>query len=680
MPVVDNTHFSPSVSLDTDSSTPEVLSSLVESSRRLMVTTEPGNTIKPRPEGSREIVKIGDIMPETKNKKTPGVDIKKSPQDEILKPGGIFDQYVQEQKKEYYERMAKEDAKREIEEAAKEEALENETDIDKDEEEILLSSVDVSTTTNIEVKGVDREENLSDIEEAEKDIEILGSTDVEPEIKNEVPFYQEAKKNGFVDDYKYPDSYDDLPTDEDEDITIEVKNLIPELTDNGSNLVERVEEMNNELNENGKNVTAEVEILEGDTANKNDSVYSTDVVHDAIEKSDFNTTDESEITDSDDRSVGSEKIKFVYTSNQSVEEIEKELENDNDLPTDDERFEDLRAQVSEKIKPKAKVMNLEGWTIANKATASNRILEQATTAAGKWVLPATGICIQMREVSGQKIEYLRENMQDNATAARNRLKVLYDHIISPKPNTLEAWCKSIAFADYDHLFMPLYLAAFSDSNYMPQTCVVEKGKIPKVSTGCGKMFLSDEMPIMKCVKFTSDETRKLFWDLYDSDRTNSEGLFASEVMPISNNFAIAFQEPTLYGVLLENAVYGPDFRKKYDNVISIMPYIADIYWLDYKNQKLVRVSYTEYANNSAKTAKSKVIRYSKIFDTFSTDEYTNVISIINTINEKYDWLTYQIPEMTCPECKRVIPAEPISAAGLVFTRHRLGILANTSIK
>ena len=673
MPNNGHVPFSPSVSLDTDSSTPEVLNSVIESPERRSMM--PG--MKPaRPEGSREIVSIREIMPETKNKETPGVDIKKSPQAEILKPGGMFDQYVEEKKKEFRERMAQEDAKREIEATASQEASENSTEVDTDEVEILSSIVD-NNPVNVEVKGVSRDE------EVEKEKE-----------NNEVPFYQAAKENGFIDDYEYPDQYNDLPTDDEEEKNnIALSEISGEMMDNvelkdESNVNYMVDDVEGPTEEKrlidypemqGRPVgeammEARVHVM--NEMNKNGRVYQSDAVQEDI---DGKFVSDSCVVESDDRTISSEKIKFVYTDNQSVEDVEKELENDQGVPTDDERLEELRAQISEKIKPKAKAMSLEGWTIANKATSSNKILEKTTAAAGKWVLPATGICIQMREVSGQKIEYMRENMGDNATAARNRLKVLYDHIVTPKPQSFEAWCKSIAFADYDHLFMPLYLAAFSGSNYMPQTCVIEKGKIPKVSTGCGKMFLSDDMNIMKCVKFTSDETKTLFWDLYDSDRTNSAGLFASEVMPISHDFAIAFQEPTLYSVLLESAVYGADFRKKYDNVISIMPYISEIYWLDHKNQKLVRVSYTEYANNAAKTAKSKAIRYSKIFDTFSTDEYTNVISIINSINEKYDWLTYQIPEMTCPECKRVIPAEEITAAGLVFTRHRLGILANTSI-
>ena len=634
------TPFSPSISLDSDSASSEVLSSIVETAQRRSMV--PGAVSTERPTGSREIVNISDIVPD-KKRETPGVTILESPQKEILKPGGIFDKYVEEKKKEYYERMDKEREKKEIEDSENENNEVN--DIDKEEEEILSTITNDNKDVNVDVKGVVKDEDFE-----------FSSDNVEEE-DNEVPFYQKAKENGFVDDYEYPDSYDNLPTDEDE-VAMDNVAEYPEIQES-----ENSTSMENPENE----VVVEMVVHESNTVNKNDRSYSHSVVQEAIEDS------------NKDRNVTSEKINFVYKADQTVEDIEKELNYEQDVPTEDERLEDLRSQISEKIRPKAKAMSLEGWTIATKSTTSNKILESTVASAGKWVLPATGICIQMREVSGQKIEYLRDNMMNTPTAARNRLRVLYEHVVEPKPQSFEAWCKSIAFADYDHLFMPLYLAAFSGSNYMPQTCIIEKGKIARADTGCGKMFLSDNMPIMKCVKFVSDETKKKFWDLYDSDRTNSTGLYASEVLPISNNFAIAFHEPTLYGVLLEGAVYGQDFRKKYDNVVSIIPYIADIYWMDHKNHKLVRCEYTKYENNASKTAKSKVIRYSKIFDTFNTDEYTNVISIINSINERYEWLTYQIPEMTCPECGRVIPAEEITASGLVFTRHRLGILANTSI-
>lgn len=639
----------PGLVLDANQAAAETVEKMVQPNERMSMI--PGIELDQPVSGGRELVNISDIIPEEKNKEIPGVTMLESPHAEILKPGGIFDQYVKEKREEMIERMAQEDAKREIEAAEAEESSENtemvNLEVDKDEEEILASQQVPTTMGQVTVNGVSREDDVSTSEPQKT------------EENHEVPYYQAMKDAGFQDDFQYPEEYGDLPTVEQEpinpeniDIEADIEKVEPEATR---------EELKQIMDERAQAAQTE------EQTSVEEKMYEDDVKDEVIESAE------------EDRLVHSQKVSFVGDSSKSIEELEKEIENESEGPTEDERLEELKAQITEKIAPKVKSLNLQGWTVANKATASNKILEIKDTSAGKWCLPATGICIQMREVSGQSIEKLRENMGNNATAARERLKIIYDHIITPKPQSFEAWTKSIAFADYDHLFMPMYLAAFNDSNYMPQTCQIEKGKIARKETGCGKMFLSDNMNIMKTVKFKDDESKKKFWDLYDSDRTNSEGLYASEIIPISNEFAIAFQEPTLYGVLLESATYGREFATKYSNVISFMPYIADIYWLDHANKKFVKVAYKEYANNAAKTAKSKAIRYHNIFETFNTDEYMNVVTIINAINENYDWMTYQIPEMTCPDCGRVIPAEEVSASGLVFTRHRLGILANTSI-
>lgn len=640
----------PGITLDSSDTNVEVAA---ESKER--VSMIPGVTIdQTEKRNTREVVNISDIKPEVEdNSDIPGVTLLESPQAEILKPGGVFDKYVKEKTQEMKERMAEEYAKRELEESEDSEDEESTEEVDEDEKEILEGQDTYDYEMGqVNVKGVSRDENNSNTKTKED---------------NETPFYQAAKEAGFKDDYQYPEEYGDLPIDEDESFPPLIE-FDPEVKEKIHNILEEVDNKEIEERKELKEIMDQRKLAQEAS---NPSIPSP--------AQDEGFVEEQLATDIEDRIVNSKKVKFVGNDNFSIDDLEKEIENDSEGPTEDERLEELKAQITEKIKPKTKVLNLQGWTIASKATVSNKILETSTTLAGKWVLPATGICIQMREVSGQTIEKLRENMGNTASAARERLKIIYNHIISPKPESFEAWTKSTAFADYDHLFMPMYLAAFSDSNYMPQTCVLEKGKLARKETGCGKMFLSDNIDIMKCVKFKDDDSKKNFWDLYDSDRTNSEGLYASEVIPISENFAIAFQEPTLYGVLLEAATYGRDFATKYNNIISFIPYIADIYWLDKDNKKLVRVAYKEYDNNAAKTAKSKVIRYSNVLNTLSTDEYMNVVSLINAINEKFEWMTYQIPEMTCPECGRVIPAEDITASSLVFTRHRLGILANTSI-
>ena len=640
---------------------------------RVSMTGEP---VGERPKGSRELVRISDILPEDKNapKEIPGVTLLESPQAEILKPGGPFEKYVEEKKEEMKRRMEQEDAKREVEENA---TLEDQTDneiipeekMDDDEKEILAAQDTAYTAgINVEVKSVRRPDETTAMQTLTTEIglepmveaEDLGeSQSVNPEdMPKETPFYTGTR---FKDDFDYPKDYGNLPTDEEEYI-----------------------EEEKEMQGNETEVTIETPVEVKAPHEIEEPVVSGQIApveEEAVVEPTTEAETEPVTIEQDHRDLTAKNVKVsITTDEQSLEDLEKELGGDDELTSDDDRMEELKSEITKKIKPKAKSLSLEGFTVANKATVSNKIFDMTSCPAGKWVLPATGITFQMREISGQKIEYLRENMGNNPTMARNRLKTMYDHIVTPKPASFEAWTKSIAFADRDHLFMGAFMAAFSDSNYMPQTCIQEPKKIPRKETGCGHMFLTDNIDIMRCVKFTSDENKKKFWDLYDSDRTNSEGLYASEIIPISERFAFAFVEPTLYSVMLEGGSYGSEFSAKYSDTISLMPYIGKIYFIDQAHKKLVEVKYQEFANNAAKTAKSKVIRYDKVIGSLKTDEYTNLVSIINSINEIGDWMTYVVPEMTCPKCGRTIPEEDISASGLVFTRHRLGVLANTSIK
>lgn len=568
-------------------------------------------TSQRREGGEREVVNINDIMPETiknDNESKPGVDVKESPQAEILKPGGIFDKYVEEKRKEMLERISKEQENgrwdkqgNAIEDSNNKEEKDDQENIDKEELDILK---DDDYSDSIEEYNIKEVVNENDITTTDEVLDEETTKLDESENDNAVPFFATMGRHY---DFVYLDNYNDLELPRDESETVETE------------------------------------------SNNDDVVLKTEV----------------DIPD----------VEFVSDEEDDLESLEK---NDND--NTNKRFMELRAEITAKIKPKCKTLSISGYTIANKATSSNKILEMKTASAGKWPLINTGICIQVREISGQKIEYMRGKDKENlASVAKKRLRTIYDHVISPKPNTFEAWLKSIAYDDYDHVFMPVYLAAFDQSNYMPATCISEKGKIPGKTTGCGKMFMSDNIDIMDCVKFKDDAAKKKFWDLYKSDRYDSEGLYVSEVIPISNTFAIAFKNPSLYDILFEPTSYNVEFMDKYDNIIGFMPYIDNIYWMDHANHKLVKVDYKRYDNNASKTAKSKVIRYSKVFDTFKTDEYATVQSIIASIGESRNDIEYIIPEMTCIECGRTIKSEPSSAQDLLFTRHRLGVLANSSI-
>ena len=166
-------------------------------------------------------------------------------------------------------------------------------------------------------------------------------------------------------------------------------------------------------------------------------------------------------------------------------------------------------------------------------------------------------------------------------------------------------------------------------------------------------------------------------DIYESDTVEGKGLYASDIIPISDKFALGFVEPSLYNVLIETGYYNNEFVAKYAQTIEVSPFINKIYFIDAANSKLVPVDYKIYDNNISKSSRSKIVRYNQIMETFNADQRSYVSAHINAINTKDENdVTYQIPETTCPTCGKVNPAiKNQTASSLVFLRNRLGVLA-----
>ena len=345
-------------------------------------------------------------------------------------------------------------------------------------------------------------------------------------------------------------------------------------------------------------------------------------------------------------------------------------EDDNNVATvdDDEDYNILKNLVKEKIAPISEKLDLKSFTIVKKGTTSNNIL-QGEAAIAKWVLPNTGVTIQMREISGSNLENMRALLDRRPADNRGALKIMYDHVVSPKPKSFEAWLKSISFNDLNHLFMCVYISSFADSNYIPKDCT---------NPSCAKPFLTDNISIMDMVKFTDAESEKKFWDIYNSDIIESKGLYTTEVVPISKSFAVAYKDPSLYDVIVESAYYNDQFMERYSQAIQYVPFIDAMYYIDYNNHTLIPVEYETYDNNIGRSARSKVQRYDKVINTLNADENAIIAAYIRKINEKTEWLTYQIPETTCPHCGATVPAVgDQEAAGLVFLRNRLALLATS---
>ena len=508
-------------------------------------------------------------------REVPGVNLRNSMTEDILGPGGVFDEYVERMQKEATEYYAEEEFKKEI----------GDTDSEDDEDE--------------DVEGNENTDTISDDDDLEK---------------------RYSTPNTTTNSYKNIDLF----AEEEDDETM----------DN-----EMTEQIVEELEENIKESEPQQPVVETVIKTTEESDEPEEIKIDReIVTNDFD--------DSDD----------------DLDDDEDSVESD----TDDEQIEALRAMISERLKPVSKKMDISGFTIASKPSLSNNIIVPKEVPVAKWALPNTGVCIHIKEILGSNLEKIRTFIQNNNI--RSAFQIIYDNIVSEKPGSLEAWMKSIAFEDYDHIFFAIYIASFTDSNFIPITCP---------EAGCKNSFITENIPMNQMVKFENEESEKKFKKLLASDVVNSKGLVPSEIVPISENFAFGFILPSLYNILIESSYLDSEFSSKYSNAVAITPYIDKIYSIDKEHNQLIPVGYKEYANNKAKTVKSKVVRYDKVLSTLETDEIALVRAYISKIvKDNASGVSYQIPATTCTKCGKEIPASPMEASAMVFTRNQLGLLMN----
>jgi hypothetical protein len=566
-------------------------------------------------------------LPKTRLDETAGVDLRTSIEDDIFHEGGPFDQYLENKKKEYQEDMEKYEQALEAKKLEDEEKAELENDPDNGKILEFDNSDRSDVDTNITQTQSYRSINLQRREKPMREENYNKEEQLEESNNSQQQYYYDEDNEEVEEDENdiYYSNSDDAVNDEPQEQHYE---SYPDAT-------ERIED----------EVVQEPAKVEQATPVNNNThpVKPTPIAAKVAKVARTYMAIEDEVSDEDDDGI--------------VE-----------ITEDDDQLNGLKALISQKIKPVTKKLDLDSFTIARKGTTSNNILQTESAAVAKWVLPNTGIVVQMREISGANMELIRSHLDRSPVPnIRGALKVIYDHIVSPKPDSFETWMKSVAYADYDNLFMAAYIASFSEANYLPIDCQ---------NTNCRKAYLTDNIDIMSMVKFNNTESENKFWNLYNSDIVNGNGLYVSKVTPISDKFAVAFKEPSLYNTMIESGYFSSDFSNKYSNTIAYLPYIDEIYFIDAVNRSLVPIDYKKYDNNISRTARSKVIRYSNVLNTLNADQNSIITAHVNAINERINWFTYQIPETTCPECGFQNPAiTDQTASSLLFLRNRLAVLA-----
>ena len=344
---------------------------------------------------------------------------------------------------------------------------------------------------------------------------------------------------------------------------------------------------------------------------------------------------------------------------------------DSTINQEEETVEELRTRFKEtlsSVKIARDPIDFSKFKIKQNAVSSSAILSTVNNKINNfkkadWVLYHTGRSMTFAECRGPELNALRKSIgnSNDINAVIASLQFVYNHTIDANKPSFEAWCKLIRTEDIESLYFGLYRACYADSNIVARACQ---------NKGCEKTSLVNT-DIKKMVKFKDKETEEKFYKIFNHDTTTSTQETESELLQISDYFAISFNHPTLYSTFLQYSTLPSDVTDKYSDTLNTMAYIDGFYSIDYTTNELVPIAIKNYKNNLNKTVINKLKTYIEILKTLTNDQYNILTAKLNNIIQEPK-ISYVYPETTCPECGATIKEEPIeSVIRLLFTRAQL---------
>ncbi len=369
-----------------------------------------------------------------------------------------------------------------------------------------------------------------------------------------------------------------------------------------------------------------------------------------------------------------------------VDDISKEEKEKNDKEMDrlqKDGLMNLRNEVLNKIVNTARKFDVSSFKVSKKTASLQEVLTKSKKTNGTvkstatWALMNVGRPYICSALTGPEIVMMATNDEgQNSAFVSNtqQLKVLYGHDENPyKAPTFEGWCKTIPYTDIDGIFMASYIATFNKANYLPYYCTNDK---------CSNMELKDQKDIINTmVKFKNDKVKEKFNKIRETELSpDISNEYETVIVPINENIAIGFKQPSIYNMLIELRSVSPAFLDKYAAIVTVINYIDTIYQINPVSEEFERVDYKQYTGDVSKTFKSKIATYARILNTFTTNEFNILIAYTNSISGNEDDVTYVIPEAKCSKCGHTIEEALTTGKDLVFTQQRLVNIATISIE
>ena len=537
----------------------------------------------------------------------------------------------------------------------------------------------VETKEEKENDDIERELELADIE---SDVEV---EEAAPRVKEVVNATDALGLDDEDDDFSLedltikprvvstpvsaPEPEEELPIVEDDDFLDDVLEE-DEKSDKEKRLKEAeayVEENNAEESvadvSKGMKVSAKIDIPDSDTSTGKAST---------VTSSDFDISDDDIDSDIDgEPTVESED----ELTDEQIEAISKKA------------FKELRSEIIKKVVNASRKMDLTTLSISNKVVNVRDALKAIKTSTDTTVRTAVYPMMYANRnfmassLKGPDVAMLVEaddariENNPNILLTREQARVLYDHDANPfKPATVESWAKTIPYGDVESIFAAIYLASLKNANYIPRQCP---------NTRCQHSFLTDTLNIDSIIDFPSEEVKKKFNEIRNSELTKEASeTYESSVSVINDRLAIGLKAPSIFTILHEYTALDNTFASKYSTMLYIMQYIDYLYYIDEESGQLSRIAWKQYPGDYGKTFKSKIATYAKILKEFDEADFTFILALVRSMETKNTESTvrYYIPETKCSKCGTTIEKEEVSPRQLVFTRQRLVALATTPVE
>lgn len=416
------------------------------------------------------------------------------------------------------------------------------------------------------------------------------------------------------------------------------------------------------------------EYSEGNYVEYEDNINTKEVVQSKIEQPTIKKEEPPKV----ESTVVKEETKVEKTDDDS-DDLDKlmsdlntaDADDTSDLNDNEESVEELRGRFKEtlsSVKIARDPIDFSKFKIKQSPVSSSAVLSSVNDKMNSfkkadWVLYHTGRSMTFLECRGPELNALRKNIgnSNDINAIITSLKFIYNHTLDANKPPFEAWCKLIRTEDIESLYFGIYKACYADTNIVARACENKK---------CGKTSLINTN-INSMVKFEDDEVKDKFYKIYNRDTTTSVENTESELLQISDYFAISFSSATLYSTFLQYASLPSDITNKYSDTLNSMAYIDGFYSINYDTQELIPIAIKSYRNNLNKTVIAKLKVYIEILKTLTNDQYNVLTAKLNTIIQNPK-VSYVYPEATCPECGAKMAEEPIdSVMRLLFTRAQL---------